>query len=90
MNFTAPSTERKWYDRIGWPVIMGGINSALVLAASFGLDLSTEQIASINGVTALIFSLLARQKVTPWRADKYGDHSAAELAAMAEKLDPDA
>jgi hypothetical protein len=89
MNFTAPSTGQKWYDRIGWPVILGGVNSALVLAASFGLEVSAEQIAGINTVTALLFSLYARQKVTPWKPDKFGDWSAEKLAAEAETVDPE-
>ena len=48
------------------PVLVTGlIQAALVLAVSFGLDLSTEQTAGILAVTAALLALVTRSQVTP-------------------------
>ena len=48
------------------PVLVTGlIQAALVLAVSFGLDLSNEQTAGILAVAAALLALVARSRVTP-------------------------
>ena len=46
-------------------LILGAVQSALVLAVSFGLDLSEEQTAAILSLAAVVLSLVTRQLVTP-------------------------
>lgn len=46
-------------------VIIGAIQAALVLAVSFGLDLSKEQMAAILSLSAAILSIVTRQMVVP-------------------------
>jgi len=50
------------------PVMTGAIvQSALALLASFGLDLTAEQIAAIFTVSALVIGWITRRRVTPSR-----------------------
>ena len=46
-------------------LIIGAVQSALVLAVSFGLDLSEDQVAAILALTAAVLSVVTRQLVTP-------------------------
>lgn len=46
-------------------LIIGAIQALLVLAVSFGLDLTEEQQAAILSLTAALLSVLTRQLVTP-------------------------
>lgn len=48
-------------------LLLGAVQAALVLAVSFGLDLSDEQRAAILALTAAILSVATRQMVTPVR-----------------------
>lgn len=48
------------------PVLVTGlVQAVLALVASFGLDLSTDQIGAILAVTAAVLAFIARSKVTP-------------------------
>lgn len=48
-------------------LIIGAIQSLLVLLISFGLDLSTEQQGAILGVSSIIVALMTRSLV--WSQD---------------------
>jgi hypothetical protein len=45
--------------------VLGFVQTVLVLAVTFGLELSTEQTGAILAVTAAGLALWTRQKVTP-------------------------
>lgn len=46
-------------------LIIGFVQSAVILAVSFGLNLTTEQQGAILAVTSTLLALLTRSKVTP-------------------------
>jgi hypothetical protein len=46
-------------------LITGLVNAIIVLAVSFGLSLTGEQIAAIAGVMAVVQAIITRAKVTP-------------------------
>ena len=41
------------------------VQAAVILATSFGLDLTADQTAAIYGVTLAVLSLVVRHKVSP-------------------------
>lgn len=81
----APATDIKWYDKIGWPVILGFAATVIVGGAGIALGLDAAQMAGLETTVVTVFSFIARQKVTPWRPDKYADWSAEDLATNAEE-----
>ena len=46
-------------------VVSQVVGQALALGAAFGLELSMEQTAALNGVVALVVAFIIRAKVTP-------------------------
>lgn len=46
-------------------VIIGLIQAAIALAASFGLDMTPEQIGALVAITAAVLSVVTRSQVTP-------------------------
>lgn len=46
-------------------LLLGAVQAALVLAVSFGFDLTEEQRAAILSLTAALLSVVTRQLVTP-------------------------
>lgn len=46
-------------------LIAGAIAIAINLAISFGLNLSTDQVALINALVVAVLSIIVRQNVTP-------------------------
>lgn len=46
-------------------LLLGAVQAALVLAVSFGFELSEEQRAAILALTAAVLSVLTRQLVIP-------------------------
>lgn len=82
----APATDRSFLDKISWPFLTAAVGSLVTLAASFGLEVSAEQLAAINLFVASAASLIARQKVTPWKPDAADGWSAETLAASAETV----
>ncbi len=51
-------------------LIVGLVQATLVLAASFGLDLTEEQRAALLTLTAVVLSIVTRQMVSPKAAPK--------------------
>ena len=48
------------------PALVSGLVTAVIaLAVSFGLDLTEEQVGSIQAVVAAVMALVVRQQVTP-------------------------
>ena len=59
------------------PALVSGIVTAvLALAVSFGLDLTEEQVGSIQAVVAAVMALVVRQQVTPTASDSSDDDAA--------------
>lgn len=46
-------------------LVYGLVNSVIALVASFGLDLSADQIGAVLAVTSALLALATRQAVTP-------------------------
>lgn len=46
-------------------LIAGAIAIAINLAISFGLNLSTDQVALVNALVVAVLSIIVRQNVTP-------------------------
>ena len=46
-------------------IILGAVQAIIVLAVSFGLELTTEQTAAIFSIAAIVLSIVTRQLVTP-------------------------
>jgi NhaP-type Na+/H+ and K+/H+ antiporter len=46
-------------------LVLAAISAIVLLAAGFGLDVSTEQLALINAAAAAIVGVIVRSKVTP-------------------------
>ena len=46
-------------------IVLYGLSLAVSATALFGLDLDTEQVASVQAVVTLVLTLWTRQKVTP-------------------------
>ena len=46
-------------------LILGALQAIIVLAVSFGLDLTTQQQAALFSVAAIVLSIVTRQLVTP-------------------------
>lgn len=50
----------------GEPVmVLAVIQTAIALAVSFGLNLSTDQVGALLAVSAAVLGLIARSKVSP-------------------------
>ena len=59
------------------PALVSGLVTAVVaLAVSFGLDLTEEQVGSIQAVVAAVMALVVRQQVTPTASDSSDDDAA--------------
>jgi hypothetical protein len=57
-----------WDKIMDEPVLVYNlVNVALVAAATFGLDLSSEQIVALLAVTTAVLNIIARGKVVPTR-----------------------
>jgi hypothetical protein len=85
----APATDRSFVDKIGWPFLPAVAGSAISVAVAFGLDLSALQVAELNTFVAALLGWVARQRVTPWKADVFADWAAEKLAGEAETAKPD-
>lgn len=46
-------------------LVMGLVQAAIILAVSFGLDLTDTQTAALLAFTAALLSVITRQQVTP-------------------------
>lgn len=46
-------------------IIIGLVQAVIALGASFGLDLTPEQIGGLLAVTAAVLSVVTRSRVTP-------------------------
>ena len=46
-------------------LILGAVQAAIALAVAFGIDLTSEQTATIVAFSAAVLSVVARRKVTP-------------------------
>lgn len=46
-------------------LVMGLVQAAVALAVGFGLDITAEQVALVNGFVAAVLSVVVRSQVTP-------------------------
>ena len=65
----APPAEGNIWDRE--PIaILGLVQGALIVATTFGADLSAEQTVAVLGLAAAVLTIVARRKVSPTDLDK--------------------
>jgi hypothetical protein len=69
-------------------IILGAVQAAIVLAVSFGLELSVEQQAALFSIAAVVLSIVTRQLVTPIGKPKSKGKGSAALLVLLVALSP--
>ncbi len=69
-------------------VIIAAVNALLALVVGFGLDVSNEQQALVQGAVTAVLALIARQAVTPNVTAEEHIDTAVRLTRMGVRLPP--